>query len=220
MQVQARVKDQSLISGKRRQILEGAIQVFKKKGYHKATVREIAAEAGIGLGSIYDYVNSKDDILYLFFENYATTFFEKVRSRASMVADPLRRLEITYRAFLEVATELEDQVMLSYTQARYVQKNYLKIILKKESEIVEHFEGIIGELGEGPFDPFLEANFLVYSGVFGVLRRWILKPRYTREEIIDYLVRTQIQEMIRRIRGKTFRNADCGLRNNKGEDLY
>jgi len=206
MQVQARVKDQSLISGKRRQILEGAIQVFKKKGYHKATVREIAAEAGIGLGSIYDYVNSKDDILYLFFENYATTFFEKVRSRASMVADPLRRLEITYRAFLEVATELEDQVMLSYTQARYVQKNYLRIILKKESEIVEHFERIIGELGEGPFDPFLEANFLVYSGVFGVLRRWILKPRYTREEIIDYLVRTQIQEMIRRIQGRSVRS--------------
>jgi len=60
MEVQARVKDQSLISGKRSQILEGAIQVFKKKGYHKATVREIAREAGIGLGSIYDYVNSKD----------------------------------------------------------------------------------------------------------------------------------------------------------------
>ncbi|MCX5916843.1 MAG: TetR/AcrR family transcriptional regulator [Deltaproteobacteria bacterium] len=206
MQVQARVKDQSLISEKRRQILEGALQVFKKKGYHKATVREIAREAGIGLGSIYDYVNSKDDILYLFFEDYATTFFEKVRSRASMVSDPLQRLEITYRAFLEVAMELEDQVMLSYTQARYVQKDYLKIILKKESEIVEHFERIIGELGKGPFDPFLEANFLVYSGVFGVLRRWILKPRYSREEIIDYLVQSQIQEVIRRIQGKSVRS--------------
>ena len=39
MQVQSRVKDQSLISEKRGQILAGAIQVFKKKGYHKATVR-------------------------------------------------------------------------------------------------------------------------------------------------------------------------------------
>lgn len=201
MQVQARVKDQSLITEKRRQILEGAIQVFKKKGYHKATVREIAKEAGIGLGSIYDYVNSKDDILYLFFDNYATNFFEKVRSRASMVTDPPKRLEITYRAFLDVAMELEDQVMLSYTQARYVQKNYLGVILRKESEIVEHFEKIIGELGSGPFDPFLEANFLVFSGVFGVLRRWILKPRYSREEIIDYLVQSQIQEVIRRIQG-------------------
>jgi hypothetical protein len=118
-----------------------------------------------------------------------------------MVADPARRLEITYRAFLEVAMELEDQVMLSYTQARYVKKEYLKIILSKESEIVEHFAQIIGELGKGPFDPFLEANFLVYSGVFGVLRRWILKPRYAGGEIIDYLAQTQIREVIRRVQG-------------------
>ncbi len=67
MEVKARVKDKNLIDEKRKQIIEGAITVFKKKGYHKATVREIAKEAQIGLGSIYDYVNSKDDILYLFF---------------------------------------------------------------------------------------------------------------------------------------------------------
>jgi len=199
MQVQARVKDQSLIGEKRRQIIEGAIQVFKRKGYHKATVREIAREAGIGLGSIYDYVNSKDDILFLFFEDYVTTFFEKVRPRASLVADPLLRLEITFRAFVEAAMELEDQVMLSYTQARYVKKDYLKVILRKESEIVGHFQAIISELGEGPFDSFLEANFLVFSGVFGVLRRWILKPRYNRKEIIDFLVQSQIRRLTERI---------------------
>ena len=202
MQVEARVKDKSLISEKRRQIVEGAIQVFKKKGYHKATVREIAREARIGLGSIYDYVNSKDDILYLFFENYATTFFEKVRSRASGVADPLLRLEITYRAFVEAAMEVEDQVMLSYTQARYVKRDYLKGILKKESEIVEHFEKIISELGAGPFHPYLQANFLVFSGVFGVLRRWILKPRYSQKEIIDFLVESQVRRLMGRIQGR------------------
>jgi len=202
MQVKARVKDKNLIGEKRRQIIEGAIKVFKKKGFHKATVREIAEEARIGLGSIYDYVNSKDDILYLFFENYVTTFFDKVRSRASQITDPLLRLEVTFRAFVEAAMELEDQVMLSYTQARYVKKNYLKIILRKESEIVEHFRKIFTELGEGPFDAFLEANFLVYSGVFGVLRRWILKPRYSQKEIIEFLVQSQIREVIDRMKGE------------------
>ena len=187
MQVKARVKDKNLIGEKRRQIIEGAIQVFKKKGYHKATVREIAREAGIGLGSIYDYVNSKDDILYLFFENYVTTFFEKVRSRASMVADPLLRLEITFRAFVEAAMELEDQVMLSYTQARYVKKDYLKVILRKESEIVEHFRKIHKRIGGGSFRfSSWKPTFLVFSGVFGVLRRWILKPRYSQKEIIEF----------------------------------
>lgn len=202
MQVKARVKDKNLIDEKRRQIIEGAIKVFNKKGYHKATVREIAREAKIGLGSVYDYVHSKDDILYLFFENYVNTFFDKVKSRTSQIADPLLRLEVTFRSFVEAAMELEDQVMLSYTQARYVKKNYLKIILRKESEIVEHFRKIIGELGEGPFGSFLEANFLVYSGVFGVLRRWILRPRYERREIIEFLVRKQIKDVVARIQGE------------------
>ncbi len=199
MEVKARVKDKNLIDEKRKQIIEGAITVFKKKGYHKATVREIAKEARIGLGSIYDYVNSKDDILYLFFENYVTTFFEKVRSRASLIDDPLLRLEITFRSFVEAAMELEDQVMLSYTQAGYVKKDYLKIILLKESEIVDHFRMILDELGKGSFNSHLEANFLVFSGVFGVLRRWILKPNYSQKELIEFLVQTQVREVIRRI---------------------
>jgi AcrR family transcriptional regulator len=203
MQIKARVKDKHLIDETRRQLIEGAIKVFNKKGYHKSTVREIAKEAKIGLGSVYDYVNSKDDILYLFFENYVNTFFGKVKSQASQISDPLLRLEVTFRAFVEAAMELEEQVMLSYTQARYVKKNYLKIILRKESEIVEHFRNIISELGEGPFGSFLEANFLVYSGVFGVLRRWILRPSYEQKEIIEFLVRSQIKNVIARIQGET-----------------
>jgi TetR/AcrR family transcriptional regulator, cholesterol catabolism regulator len=200
MQVKARVKDKNLVSEKRRQIIDGAVKVFKKKGYHKATVREIAKEAKIGLGSIYDYFNSKDDILYLFFANYADTFFDKVGSLASQTTDPGERLENTYRAVLEALLELQDQVMLAYTQARYVKKNYLKVILRREFEIIEHFQKIIEEMGEGPFDSFLEANFLVFSGVFGVLRRWILKPRFRDKEIIEFLVQCQMKGIRERIR--------------------
>lgn len=211
MLVRAQVKDAKLVDEKRQQIIAGAIQVFKKKGYHKATVREIAREAGISLGSIYDYVSSKDDILYLFFENYVVNFFAKVRSRTSQATNPLSRLKMNYRAFVEAALELEDQVMLSYTQARYVKKEYLKNILQKEFEIVDHFRRLISAVGPGKFDPFLEANFLVFSGVFGVLRRWLLKPHFSKEEIINFLVQSQINNLSRRISRK---------RNVKGKEAY
>jgi AcrR family transcriptional regulator len=200
MQVKARVKDQKLVGEKRRQILDGAIKVFKKRGFHKATVREIAEEARIGLGTIYDYVHSKDDLLYLFFENYATTFFEKIQSGAFKVDDPVLKLEMTYRAVVEAIMELEDQVMLAYTQARYVKKKHLKIILRRELEIIEHFQKIIEEIGNSPRDSFLEANFLVFSSVFGVLRRWILKPRFQKKEIIEFLVQCQMKGVAERSR--------------------
>jgi hypothetical protein len=96
--------------------------------------------------------------------------------------------------------ELEDQVMLAYTQARYVKKNYLKIILRREMEIIEHFQKIIEEIGIDPGDSFLEANFLVFSSVFGVLRRWILKPRFQKEEITEFLVQCQMKGIAERSR--------------------
>lgn len=206
MRVEAKVKDQQLIDEKRRQIIEGAIRVFKEKGYHKATVREIAEEAAIGLGSIYDYVKSKDDILYLFFENYLNAFYGRVKAQCPPQRDPFVRLEMTYRAFVESAMELEDQVMLAYTQAKYVRRDYLKIILQKESEIVRHFQQILEEALNGVqgMDSFMEANFLVYSGVFGVLRRWILKPGYSKQAVIDYLIQRQVRDLIckiKRLRG-------------------
>jgi AcrR family transcriptional regulator len=201
MRVKARVKDKNLVNEKRRKIIDGAIKVFKEKGYHKATIREIAEEAKISPGSVYDYFISKDDILYLFFDNYVQTFFERLKRLDLGVDDPAKRLEIAYRAVLEVLLELKDQVLLAYTQARYVKKNYLKDILKKESEIVVYFEMIIEEIGEGQFDAHLEANFLVFSAVFGVLRRWALKPRFSDGEIIEYLVQSQVKGIVQRARG-------------------
>lgn len=202
MRVEAKVKDRQLIDEKRRQIIEGAIKVFKEKGYHKATVREIAEEARIGLGSIYDYVQSKDDILYLFFENYLNAFYGRIKDLCPPREDPCDRLEMTYRAFVESAMELEDQVMLAYTQAKYVRRDYLRIILQKESEIVRHFQDILEEALDGAeqMDSFMEANFLVYSGVFGVLRRWILKPGYDKKAVIDYLTQRQVGDLIHKIK--------------------
>ncbi|MBO8159059.1 TetR/AcrR family transcriptional regulator [Thermosyntropha sp.] len=44
---------------KRQMILDAAVKVFSRHGYHEARMEEIAAEAGIGKGTIYEYFTSK-----------------------------------------------------------------------------------------------------------------------------------------------------------------
>ena len=194
--IKTKVKDRKLVDEKRRQIVDGAIKVFTKKGYHKATVRNIAEASGLGLGSIYDYVKSKDDILYLFYENYMNSFYEKLNiADVSGEKDPKNRLLIVYRAHIDVCFELEDQVMLAFTQARYMKKRYLKEILSKESEIVGKFREILLDMGldEGKAD--IIANHLVFSSAFGVLRRWNLKDKHTREEITRFLCENNLKHI-------------------------
>ena len=172
--IKTQVKNVILIEGKRRQIIEGAVRVFKKKGYHKATVREIAREADVGLGTIYDYFASKDDIPRLFFENYEAAFFDRIHSSTTGEEEPAVRLERTYRAVVGAIMELEDQVLLAYTQAGSVNRTQLKSILRKESKIVGHFQQILQEMGVAAAESLMQANFLVFSAMFGVLRRWNL----------------------------------------------
>ena len=52
----------------RARILEAALLVFRERGFQAATMREIAAEAGMALGAAYYYFESKDAIVMAFYE--------------------------------------------------------------------------------------------------------------------------------------------------------
>jgi len=194
--VQSRVKDKELVDERRKAIVEGAISIFKQKGYTKATVREIAQAAHLGTGSIYDYVKSKDDILFLFYENYMNSFYDKLVKAGTRDDDPRYALAAAYRSLIEVCFELEDQVMLAYTQAMYMKNRYLKNILAREAEIVDTCRPILSDCGLSDHEAGLTANYLVFSATFGVLRRWNLRKYYSRDELTDYLIRENIQRFM------------------------
>ena len=56
-------KKEELVQKRSAQILEAAARVFAQKGYHAATTKEIASEAGVSEGTIYNYFQNKEDLL-------------------------------------------------------------------------------------------------------------------------------------------------------------
>ncbi|MET0559020.1 MAG: TetR/AcrR family transcriptional regulator [Solirubrobacterales bacterium] len=57
---------------KRRQILDAAIRVFARQGFHATRVSDIADEAGVAYGLVYHYFKSKDEVLNeLFLERWS-----------------------------------------------------------------------------------------------------------------------------------------------------
>ena len=56
---------------KRRQILDAAVRVFARQGFHHCRVSDIADEAGVAYGLVYHYFDSKDEVLdTLFLERW------------------------------------------------------------------------------------------------------------------------------------------------------
>ena len=68
---------------RRPQIIAAAIRVFIRKGYRKATMPEIAAEAGLSVGGVYWYFKSKDEIVAAILDR---TFDEDLGALAELLA--------------------------------------------------------------------------------------------------------------------------------------
>ncbi len=50
------IKDEKLIVERRNQMIKGAVTLFKEKGFHRTTTREIAKAAGFSIGTLYEYI--------------------------------------------------------------------------------------------------------------------------------------------------------------------
>src|SRR5260370_18190560 len=59
------VKDQELVAQRRAEIVDVATRLFLERGFHKTSIRDIARAFPFNLASLYMYVASKEDILFL-----------------------------------------------------------------------------------------------------------------------------------------------------------
>ena len=64
---------------KRRIILDAAVRVFARQGFHSARVSDIADEAGVAYGLVYHYFGSKDEVLDTLFLERWNVLLEAIR---------------------------------------------------------------------------------------------------------------------------------------------
>ncbi len=93
---------------KREAILKAARKVFTRKGFHGATVDEIAAEAGVAKGTVYLYFKSKAELFVQVALEVFRSLSEKMRSLAKEAPDPAAALDRAVDIYLEHLAENED----------------------------------------------------------------------------------------------------------------
>jgi AcrR family transcriptional regulator len=88
----------------RQAILDAAAKTFGRLGFHEAKMADIAAEAGVAAGTLYNYFDSKDEIFASMLQQAQERFIEMIQAVSEDEPDPLQRvlafLQTSY-AFLE-----------------------------------------------------------------------------------------------------------------------
>lgn len=83
------------------EILAHATEVFCKKGYEGASMRDLSRESGMSLAGLYYYFGSKERLLYLIQKHTFTTIVQRLKSRLEGVSDVEERIRIFILNHLE-----------------------------------------------------------------------------------------------------------------------
>ncbi len=112
----------------RKKLLDAAMKVFSRKGYHKATVDEICRRANLGKGTVYQYFANKKDLFLGIVDSFAAELGEYVADALVGVEDDLARIRTAISAYMEF---------------HCVHRNFYQLVIHEESsftkELMERF---------------------------------------------------------------------------------
>jgi AcrR family transcriptional regulator len=168
---------------KRRVILDAAVRVFARQGFHACRVSDIADEAGVAYGLVYHYFASKDEVL-------DTLFLE----RWNVMLELIREVDAKPLPVREKFGAITSFIVDSYSHDPDLMKVIIVEVTRAANsfgqthlaEIREAYE-LIGEIvrkaqEEGVFKPEIEARFAAmafYGTIEQLLTGWIfgLRPQ-------------------------------------------
>ncbi len=179
-------------SEKYHKILNSAGAVFAEHGFYKATISQVAAEAGVADGTLYLYFKNKDDILYQFISFKTQVVFEKMNAAVAQGTNAEDKLRNLIRCHLEEFQGDKNMAVIFQSEVRYLRdiesqiKDISKMYLDLLSDIIEQgqIEGIMRQ------DLFVGlVKRFILGAVEGVISTWVSADgRYDLVSMADPLV--------------------------------
>jgi AcrR family transcriptional regulator len=189
--IKTATKNPDRVRERRESLINAAVAVFIEKGFHNATVRDIGRAANMTQGTIYNYVSSKDDILYMVCDRIVAEYNEQARRALDTSHDPVGRVRSAVRAISQVMYRHRREILLIYQDSHLLDKRSRRVILARVEEFIGMFERIIidaaRELRVPLPHPHLSANMLTFLPVMIALRGWSLKNDVPPEEVIEQI---------------------------------
>ncbi len=154
---------------KRERILDAAVRVFARKGFHATRVSEVAKAAGVADGTIYLYFKSKDDLLVSLFEHRVErllAYLDTELPRVASASFKLQRVIELQLGLLEGERDLAEVVTVILRQSTKLMKEYAA------PKFTAYLDAIARVIAEGQASGELRADLsphLAARAIFGAL---------------------------------------------------
>ena len=163
---------------KRRIILDAAVRVFAREGFHACRVSDIANEAGVAYGLVYHYFKSKDQVLDTLFLERWDFLLDAIRETDSQEVPAEQKLTAIAGFIIESYRHDPDLMKVIIVEVTRAANTFGLTHLDKIREAYQLIAGIVaGAQASGEFRTDVTAQFAAlafYGAIEQVLTGWIL----------------------------------------------
>ncbi len=193
--IPTQVKDANLVELRRKQIIDSGVKLFTKQGFHKTTTRQIARMAGFSIGTLYEYIQSKEDVLYLVCDHIHRGVEEGVKRAIGDTGNGRESLFEAIREYYKICDSMIDEILLIYQESKSLEKDAMRVVLNRDEKISNMFEDIIkrgiddGSITLQTSSTKMLAHNIIVIGHMWTFRRWFFLKNYDIEEYIEEQLR-------------------------------
>jgi AcrR family transcriptional regulator len=191
------------VSSRRRQVLDAAVTVMQRTGFHQMSMQALADEAQVSVGLIYKYVGGKEDILLATIVEILDAFRDQLEPAMDAAGtDPVERLVAGFRRYVEIVDENLDAVVLTYRESRTLDQDGRERI--KELEVAtskplhDALDAAIAAGIASDLDVDLTTFDMMMLAHGWALKHWHFAARYTVDQYITaqtrFILRTVLSE--------------------------
>lgn len=198
--VKSKVEVPELIEKRRGQIIAAAIELFARDGYHVTTIRDIAKRADVSIGTIYQYVSDKEDVLFLTLIEVLDAYQRHVPAAIEGVSEPLARFHAAIKAYCTVNDSKIGATVLAYRETKSLPKMRRKLIQEKELATNRLIAACVNDcIATGLFEE-VDVELFTYQIVMfahaWALKAWRFRPMMTLDEYLARGIRLMLSSKL------------------------
>ncbi|MBI5522181.1 MAG: TetR/AcrR family transcriptional regulator [Desulfarculus sp.] len=175
------MSSQDKLKARKDQILEAAERVFARNGFQESTVSEIAKEARVSDGTIYEYFSTKEGLLFSIPEAFIAKVREQNRFHLQLIRGAANRLRAIVYLYLYTWQEHPDYAIINLLilkgNLNFRKTEGYRLIREGFQEITQIIEeGIASREFRGDINPYVIRSVLM-GAVDHVTTNWVLSGR-------------------------------------------
>lgn len=191
------------VQTKRELIMEAGLKIFSQKGFHKTKIEEIAQEAGIGKGTVYEYFNSKEQLFKEIIREGMELFDDVIREGLSKQNSTREKLKELLRQSIMTWQRFQPLIRSTMMEASLFDPPFRTWLMKKHYQRLLYIEEIVEE---GIKSKEIKAiNEMLFARIFYGGMGLILNPfeeQEIRPEEIEDIVEVTVEYYLNGIKNQ------------------